>query len=110
MISTCNVVLKEGFAKTTLQEVLNDKRNKGTDFIERQLDFQFGKEEFFVRSRQSKFCAETYIGTYVAQAKLKIDAEIAEKNPFRMETYFPFCIARILSLNAFNLINPSASF
>ena len=32
------------------------------------------------------FCAETYIVAYVAHAKLKIDAEIAEKDPFRMET------------------------
>ncbi len=49
------------------------------------VSFQFRNEEFFARSRKSRDCAEAYIG-YVAQAKPQIDAEIAEKGHFWMET------------------------
>ncbi len=73
------LLLKNGYPSTS----------SGHDALFEQphpLSFQFGKEEFSARSRKSMFCAETYLIAYVAQAKLKIDAEIAEKNPLRMET------------------------
>ena len=47
--------------------------------------FQFRNEQFFARSRKSGDRAEAYIW-YVAQAILQIDAEIAEKGHFWMET------------------------
>ena len=49
------------------------------------VSFQFRNEQFFARSRKSRDCAEAYIG-YVAQAIPQIDAEIAEKGYFWMET------------------------
>jgi hypothetical protein len=39
----------------------------------------------FARSRKSRDCAEAYIG-YVTQAIPQIDAEIAKKSHFWMET------------------------
>ncbi len=49
------------------------------------VSFQFRNEQFFARSRKSRDCAEAYIG-YDAQAIPQIDAEIAEKGHFWMET------------------------
>jgi hypothetical protein len=49
------------------------------------VSFQFRNEQFFASSRKSRDCAEAYIG-YVAQASPQIDAEIAEKGHFWMET------------------------
>ena len=50
-----------------------------------QLSFQFGNRQFWVSSRKSRDCAETY-ALYVAQENPQIDAEIAQKGHFRMET------------------------
>jgi len=47
--------------------------------------FQIRNEQFFARSRRSRDCAETY-KWYVAQEIPQIDAEIAEKGHFWMET------------------------
>jgi hypothetical protein len=52
------------------------------------VSFQFRHEQFFASSRKSRDCAEAYIG-YVAQAISQIDAEIAEKGHFWMETNYP---------------------
>ena len=49
------------------------------------VSFQFRNEQFFARSRKSRDCAEAYI-MYVAQAIPQIDAEIAEKGHFWVET------------------------
>jgi proline dehydrogenase len=49
------------------------------------VSFQFRNEQFFARSRKSRDCAEAYI-RYVAQAITQIDAEIAKKGHFWMET------------------------
>ena len=49
--------------------------------------FQFINEQFFVRSRKSRDCAEAY-RAYAAQEIQKIDAEIAEKGHLWMETRF----------------------
>ena len=49
------------------------------------VSFQFRNEQFFARSRKSRDCAEAYIG-YVTQAIPRIDAEIAKKSHFWMET------------------------
>jgi hypothetical protein len=49
------------------------------------LIFQFRNEQFFARSRRSRDCAETYTW-YVAQGIPQINAEIAEKGHFWMET------------------------
>jgi hypothetical protein len=49
------------------------------------VSFQFRNEQFFARSRKSRDCAEACIW-YVAQAIPQIDAEIAEKGHFWMET------------------------
>ena len=47
--------------------------------------FQFRNEQFFARSRKSRDCAEVY-RLYTAQTIPQIDAEIAEKCHFWMET------------------------
>ena len=49
------------------------------------VSFQFRNEYFFARSRKSRDCAEAY-NWYVAQAIPQIDAKIAEKGHFWMET------------------------
>jgi len=49
------------------------------------VSFKISNEKFFARSRKSRDYAETYI-QYVAQGIPKIDAEIAEKGHFWMET------------------------
>jgi hypothetical protein len=49
------------------------------------LSFQFRNEQFFAKSRKSKDCAEAY-RSYAAQTIPQIDAEIAEKGHFWMET------------------------
>ena len=49
------------------------------------VSFQFRNEYFFARSRKSRDCAEAY-NWYVAQAMPQINAEIAEKGHFWMET------------------------
>jgi hypothetical protein len=47
--------------------------------------FQIRNENFFVRSRKSRDSAEAYVW-YAAQGIPQIDAEIAEKGHFWMET------------------------
>jgi len=47
--------------------------------------FQSTNENFFARSRKSRDCAEAY-DRYAAQGIPQIDAEIAEKGHFWMET------------------------
>ncbi len=51
------------------------------------VSFQFRNEQFSARSRKTRGCAEAYIG-YVAQAIPQIDAKIAEKGNFWMETNY----------------------
>jgi len=54
-------------------------------FNEYKLIFQCRNEQFFVRSRKSRNYAEAY-KWYAAQVIPQIDAEIAEKGHFWMET------------------------
>ena len=49
------------------------------------MSFQIRNETFFARSRKSRDCAETYL-EYVAQEIPQIEAEIAEKGHFWMES------------------------
>jgi hypothetical protein len=49
------------------------------------MSFQFRNVQFFARSRKSRNCAEEYT-EYAAQVIPPIDAEIAEKGHFWMET------------------------
>jgi hypothetical protein len=49
--------------------------------------FQIRNENFFVRSRKSRDSAEAYV-EYAAQGIPQIDAEIAEKGHFWMETSY----------------------
>ena len=58
------------------------------------VSFLFRNEQFFARSRKSRDCAEAYRGTSHKQARRLvslrlIDAEIAEKGHFWMETSCP---------------------
>jgi hypothetical protein len=48
--------------------------------------FRFENEKFFARSRKLRDCAEAYF-LYVAQAILKVDAEIAKKRRSPDENY-----------------------
>jgi len=50
--------------------------------------FQFGNRQFWASSRKSRDCAEAY-AMYAAQEIPQIDAEIAQKGHFRMETILP---------------------
>ena len=50
--------------------------------------FQIGNEQFFVRSRKASLLRGDVV-LYVAQAKVKPDAEIAEKGDFGTETRLP---------------------
>jgi hypothetical protein len=54
-------------------------------YIGHKLIFQFRIGQFFARSRKSRNYAEAY-KWYAAQVILQIDAEIAEKGHFCMET------------------------
>ncbi len=53
--------------------------------IVKPMGFQIRNEEFFARSRKSRNWAETYV-EYAAQVIPQIDAEIAKKGHFWLET------------------------
>jgi len=54
-------------------------------YVGHKLSFQFRNEQFFARSRKSRNYAEAY-KWYAAQVIPQIDAEIAEKGHFWMDT------------------------